>query len=76
VASQLYQFHLAGEAREQVREAFPDLQIEELPPGLIARGRMIDESQLHGVLAELHAMGFTIVSVNPVPPDTPIDWNG
>jgi hypothetical protein len=67
VASQLYQFHLAGVAHEQARAAFPDLQIEEaLPPGLIARGRMIDESQLHGVLAELQAMGFTIVSVQPI----------
>ena len=73
MASQLYQFHLAGEAREQVREAFPNMQIEELPPGLIARGRIIDESQLHGVLAELQAMGFTIVSARPLPPDTSID---
>lgn len=73
MASKLYQFHLAGEAPEQVREAFPDLQVEELPPGLIARGRIIDESQLHGVLAELHAMGFTIVSVRPLAQDTAID---
>ena len=73
MASRLYQFHLAGEGREQVREAFPNLQIEELRPGLIARGRIIDESQLHGVLAELHAMGFTIVSVRPLPQDAGTD---
>ena len=67
VASRLYQFHLDGDARDQMREAFPNLQIEELPPGLMAQGRIMDESHLHGVLAELQAMGFTIVSVRPLP---------
>lgn len=69
MVSKLYEFHLNGDARAQVREAFPDLQIEELPPGLIAQGVMMDESHLHGVLAELQAMGFTIVSVRPLPED-------
>lgn len=67
MADKLYQFDLDGDAREQAREAFPDLQIEELPPGLVARGRIMDESHLHGVLAELQTMGFTIVSVRRLP---------
>jgi hypothetical protein len=73
MASRLYEFQLDGDARDEAREAFPDLQMEELLPGLIARGWMIDESHLHGVLAELQAMGFTIVSVRPVPEDADAD---
>lgn len=73
MVAKLYEFHLNGDAREQVREAFPNLQIEELPPALIAQGRMMDESHLHGVLAGLQSMGFTIVSVRRLPEDSSAD---
>lgn len=67
MASKLYQFQVDGDAGEQVREAFPDMQLEELPPGLIVRGLIMDESHLLGVIAELQSLGFKIVSVTPVP---------
>ena len=67
MASKLYQFQVDGDAGEQVREAFPDMQLEELPPGLIVRGLIMDECHLLGVLAELQSLGLKIVSVASVP---------
>lgn len=67
MASKLYQIQLDGDAAEQVREAFPDMQLEELPPGLIVRGLIMDECHLLGVLAELQSLGLKIVSVASVP---------
>ena len=43
LASKLYQFEMDGDAGEKVREGFPDMQLEELPPGLIVRGLIMDE---------------------------------
>jgi hypothetical protein len=41
VGSKLYQFQVDGDAGEQVREAFPDTQLGELPPGLIVRRLLV-----------------------------------
>jgi hypothetical protein len=67
MASKLYQFHMDGGAPEAAREAFPDMQVEGLPPGVIVRGLIMDEAHLHGVLAQLQELGLKIVSVHPVP---------
>jgi hypothetical protein len=67
MTSKLYQFEVEGNAGEKTREAFLDMGIEEVPPGLILRGPVIDESHLHGILAQLQALGLSIVSAHPVP---------
>ena len=44
------------------------MRIVELPPQTLMDGEVIDESHLHGILAQLAALGLTVVSVLPDPP--------
>ena len=37
------------------------------PPQTLLDGDVIDESHLHGIIAQLQALGLTVVSVLPVP---------
>ena len=65
--SRVYEFYVDGDVRELACEAFPDMRIEEVAPGLILRGAVIDESHLYGIIAQLRALGLSIVSAHPVP---------
>jgi hypothetical protein len=76
MTSKLYQFHMDGQAHERAREIFPDMQVEELPAGVIVRGLIMDESHLHGVLAQLQELGLKIVSVHPLPTPREAAWEG
>jgi hypothetical protein len=64
--SEFYEFRVDGEAGELAREAFPDMRIEEVPPRLILRGPGIDQSHLHGIMAQFRVLGLSIVSAHPV----------
>ena len=66
MASKMYEFRVDGRLPEQEREMFADLHVEEVPAGLVLRGEVIDESHLHGIIAQLGAYGLTIVSAEPV----------
>jgi hypothetical protein len=44
------------------------MRVVELPPQTLMEGEVIDESHLHGILAQLVALGVTVVSVLPEPP--------
>ena len=63
-----YGFRFAGRLPEQDREAFCDMDIVELPPETLLYGPVIDESHLHGIIAQLRALGITVNSVHPVDP--------
>ena len=62
-----YEFRVDGRLSEEARAAFVDMRITEAPPQTIIDGEVLDESHLHGIIAELQTLGITVVSVHPVP---------
>jgi len=66
MAPTVYEFRVDGRLPEHAREDLCDMRIEELPPGLLLRGQVLDESHLHGIVAQLRALGLTVVSAQPV----------
>jgi hypothetical protein len=43
------------------------MRLEEIPPGLVLRGPVIDESHLMGIISAFRQLGLAIVSVQPAP---------
>jgi hypothetical protein len=64
----LYEFRVDGRVTEQAREAFCDMQIEDIPAGATLSGTVIDESHLLGILAQCRMLGLRIVSAHRVDP--------
>jgi hypothetical protein len=62
-----YEFRVDGRLSEEARAAFVDMRITEAPPQTVIDGEVLDESHLHGIIAQLRALGITVVSVHPVP---------
>jgi hypothetical protein len=67
MAPRWFEFRVDGTLSEAARARFIDMRITEAPPQTILTGDVIDESHLHGIIAEFRALGITIVSVSPVP---------
>jgi hypothetical protein len=63
-----YRIRFDARLSEQDREAFCDMDIVDVPPGTLLYGDVLDESHLHGIIAQLRTMGITVVSVHPVEP--------
>ena len=63
-----YEFRVDGRLPEWGRDAFCDMHIDELPAVTVISGAVIDESHLHGIVAQLRALGLTVVSARPIPP--------
>jgi hypothetical protein len=57
---------VAGLVSERTRGAFPGMTVVDAPPETIILGDVIDESDLHGVLALIQDLGLRVVSVNQV----------
>ena len=66
MASTVYEFQVDGRLPEHARDYLGDMRIEELPAGLLLRVTVLDESHLHGIVAQLQALGLTVVSAQPV----------
>lgn len=62
-----YEFRVDGRLSDEARTAFVDMRITEVPPQTVIDGEVMDESHLHGIIAQLQALGITVVSVLPVP---------
>ena len=62
-----YEFRVDGRLSDEARAAFVDMRIVETPPQTLLDGDVIDESHLQGIIAQLQALGLTVVSVLPVP---------
>jgi hypothetical protein len=67
MATRRYEFRVDGRLSEEARTAFVDMRITEAPPQTLIDGEVVDESHLHGIIAQFHALGITVVSVLPVP---------
>ncbi|GAA1272095.1 hypothetical protein GCM10009609_39030 [Pseudonocardia aurantiaca] len=62
-----YVFCVDGPLSDEARSAFLGMRITEAPRQTLIDGEVLDESHLHGILAQLQALGMTVVSVRPVP---------
>jgi hypothetical protein len=62
-----YEFRVDGGLSEAIQAAFPDMRIIEAPRETIIVGKVLDESHLHGIIAQLETLGITVVSVHPFP---------
>jgi hypothetical protein len=49
--------------------AFPALQAETSGEDTLLRGALPDQAALHGVLAEIEALGLELLEVRRLPPD-------
>jgi hypothetical protein len=62
-----YEFRVDGQLTEEARDALVGMQIIEAPAQTVIDGDVLDESQLHGIIVQLHTLGITVVSVHPIP---------
>jgi hypothetical protein len=62
-----YEFRVDGRLSEEARNAFVDMQVSEVPLQTVIDGEVLDESHLHGIIAQFQTLGITLVSVHPIP---------
>ena len=62
-----FEFRVEGTLSEADRAEFADLRISQTPPQTILDGDVLDQSHLHGIIAQLQILGITVASVHPVP---------
>ncbi|GEL21159.1 hypothetical protein PSU4_01130 [Pseudonocardia sulfidoxydans NBRC 16205] len=72
MSPRMYEFRVDGRVPEPALDAFGDLDVEEVPPGLILRGEVIDESHLHAIMALFRTHGLRLVWAEPLDPRDPV----
>jgi hypothetical protein len=65
-----YEFRVRGRLGEMMLGAFPGLQEETEGEDTLLRGLLPDQAALHGVLAEIEALGLELLEVRRLPGDT------
>jgi len=63
VSSQRYEIRLRGHLGEAMQRAFPALQAEIRNEDTLLRGALADQSALHGVLAQIEALGLELLEL-------------
>ena len=67
---QQYEISVRGHLGETMRSAFPALRAQPRGPDTVLIGALPDQAALHGVLAEIDALGLELLEVRRVnPPD-------
>jgi hypothetical protein len=66
--SQTYEFWVRGHLSETALSIFPDLQARARGPDTVMTGTLPDQAALHGVLAELAALGLELLELRRLPP--------
>ena len=67
MATMRYEFRVDGRLSDISRAAFVGMRVTETPPQTIIDGEVVDESHLHGIIAQLLTLGVAVVSVHPAP---------
>jgi hypothetical protein len=60
-----HEFRIDGMMSDEARSVFADMRITELPRQTLIDGEVLDESHLHGVIAQLDALGLKLISALP-----------
>jgi hypothetical protein len=66
VVGRAYEFRVAPAVPETARDAFCDMALGGVPDGTVLRGTIMDDSHLHGVLEQFHALGLTVLAAHPL----------
>jgi hypothetical protein len=69
----LYEIRIRGVLSKTLLGAFPDLEAETQGGETVLRGALPDQAALHGVFAEIEALGLELLEVHsgrPKPPDS------
>ncbi|GAA4709981.1 hypothetical protein GCM10023215_59660 [Pseudonocardia yuanmonensis] len=61
-----YEFRVAGRLSERAQQAFEELTAVEVPTETVLYGTLVDDAQVHGVLARLQDLGLRVVSMQQV----------
>jgi hypothetical protein len=66
-----YEIRVRGHLGATLRRAFPGLQSETQGNDTLLRGAIADQAALHGVLAQVEALGLELIEVrrHPLHPD-------
>ena len=63
-----YRICIRGHLGETIRFAFPGLQAESSGRDTVLTGPLPDSAALHGVLAQIEALGLELLEVRRLPP--------
>jgi len=63
-----YEIRVRGHLGEMMRSAFPGLRIQARGEDTVLTGALPDQAALHGVLAEIEALGLELLEVRLLPP--------
>jgi hypothetical protein len=63
-----YRIRVRGRLGETIRSAFPGLQARASGGDTVLTGPLPDRAALHGVLAEIEALGLELLEVRRLPP--------
>jgi len=62
-----YEIRVRGHLGERMRRAFPALRAETRGQDTLLRGAVTDQAALHGVLAQIEALGLELLEVRQLP---------
>jgi hypothetical protein len=65
-----YRIVVRAEIGERFAAAFEGMNVRITEGRTIISGEVADQSQLHGILDRIHALGLELVSLQPVPEET------
>ena len=63
-----YRIRIRGRLGETMRSAFPAFQARASGGDTVLTGALHDQAALHGVLAEIEALGLELLEVRRLPP--------
>jgi hypothetical protein len=67
--ARLYEIWVRGHLGETMRSAFPGLRAQRRGADTVLTGALTDQAALHGVLAEIEALGLELLEVRRLVPD-------
>jgi hypothetical protein len=71
----IYEFRVRGHLGQTVLRGFPDLDAQTSCEYTLLKGCVLDQAGLHGVLAQIEALGLELLEVRRVADDSPMDEN-
>ena len=66
--SRQYEIYVRGHLGETMRLAFPTLRAQARGEDTVLTGALSDQAALHGVLADIEALGLELLEVRRLPP--------
>ena len=67
----IYEIRIRGHLGDGSLRAFDGLQAEKNGQDTVLRGAVVDQSALHGVLAQIEGLGLELLEVRRIPDDAP-----